>query len=104
MAFGKKYRGSRLNNSTGKGYWKVTEKDQIIHYNREMVGMKKTLVYHAGQAPNGRRTNWIMQEYRLVEGELEKAGVEHVCMNIIQFHSEFCILFSSNSCFGSSDS
>nr|GMC55853.1 NAC domain containing protein 50-like [Ipomoea batatas] len=74
----KKYKGSRLINRsfTEKGYWKMSEKDQTVSHKRVIVGMKKTLVYHAGKPPNGRRTNWVMHEYRLVEAELDKAGVQ----------------------------
>nr|GMC50096.1 NAC domain-containing protein 78-like [Ipomoea batatas] len=74
----KKYKGSRLINRsfTEKGYWKTSEKDQTVSHKREIVGMKKTLVYHAGKPPNGRRTNWVMHEYRLVEAELDKTGVQ----------------------------
>ncbi|CAN8273685.1 unnamed protein product [Cochlearia groenlandica] len=59
--------GSRPNRVAGSGYWKATGTDKIIMSEGRRVGIKKALVFYAGKAPKGTKTNWIMHEYRLIE-------------------------------------
>lgn len=58
--------GSRPNRAAGSGYWKATGADKPIG-NPKAVGIKKALVFYAGKAPKGEKTNWIMHEYRLAD-------------------------------------
>lgn len=56
--------GSRPNRAAGTGYWKATGADKHIG-KPKALGIKKALVFYAGKAPKGVKTNWIMHEYRL---------------------------------------
>jgi hypothetical protein len=57
-------KGSRPNRAAGTGYWKATGADKPIGKPKPL-GIKKALVFYAGKAPKGVKTNWIMHEYRL---------------------------------------
>ncbi|CAK9271810.1 unnamed protein product [Sphagnum jensenii] len=63
-------KGVRPNRAAASGYWKATGTDKPIYTNMgvRQIGVKKTLVFYEGRAPKGTKTNWIMHEYRLVEG------------------------------------
>ncbi|KAI4366012.1 hypothetical protein MLD38_021941 [Melastoma candidum] len=66
--------GSRTNRATASGYWKATGKDRPILRKGSLVGMRKTLVFYRGRAPKGRKTDWVMHEFR-VDGSLPHLNI-----------------------------
>ncbi|XP_059430193.1 NAC domain-containing protein 2-like [Corylus avellana] len=65
--------GDRPNRSTGDGYWKASGADKSIKDARNIVvGFKKSLVFYEGKAPRGRKSHWIMHEYRINDAPRRK--------------------------------
>ncbi|XP_062003865.1 NAC transcription factor 29-like [Rosa rugosa] len=61
--------GTRPNRAAGLGYWKATGTDKHIFSScgTKSIGVKKALVFYTGHPPKGVKTEWIMNEYRLLD-------------------------------------
>ncbi|THU50326.1 hypothetical protein C4D60_Mb06t19030 [Musa balbisiana] len=57
--------GTRTSRATAAGFWKATGRDKPVISSSRVIGLRKTLVFYKGRAPNGRKTDWLMHEYRL---------------------------------------
>ncbi|XP_052202879.1 NAC domain-containing protein 96-like [Diospyros lotus] len=62
-------RSERKQNSE-HGFWKATGEACEIFTDSSLIGWRTTLEFYKGQAPHGRKTNWVMQEYKITEKSL----------------------------------
>ncbi|KAK2971898.1 hypothetical protein RJ640_000521, partial [Escallonia rubra] len=86
-ARGRKYpNGSQSKRATDFGYWKATGKERNVKSGSNVIGTKRTLVFHTGRAPKGKRTEWIMHEY-CMSGNSQDSVV--VCR--LRKNNDFCL-------------
>ncbi|KAH7671069.1 NAC domain-containing protein [Dioscorea alata] len=52
---------------SGDGYWTPVTDDEPVFSGENKVGVKKSLVYCIGEAPEGIKTSWLMHEYHLLD-------------------------------------
>ena len=89
----KKYpTGTRTNRATAAGFWKATGRDKPIYAKHCLVGMRKTLVYYKGRAPNGQKSDWIMHEYRLETNENGPPQASYSYVISLDIHRSLSIL------------
>ncbi|CAA0810700.1 NAC domain-containing protein 90 [Striga hermonthica] len=71
----KEVRGGRPSRTTASGYWKATGSPTYVYSSSssnhsKVIGVKKSMVFYNGKAPNGRKTKWKMNEYRAIKQDL----------------------------------
>lgn len=61
------------------GFWMSTGEACEIYSTPVFTGLRKTLQFYEGQAPNGQKTNWMMQEYTTTEKYSNKLDSRALC-------------------------
>ncbi|XP_038883494.1 NAC domain-containing protein 90-like [Benincasa hispida] len=61
-------RGGRPKRVTTTGYWKATGSPSYVYSsnNHKSIGVKRSMVFYNGRAPKGTKTQWKMNEYKLI--------------------------------------
>ena len=68
----REFRGGRPTRTTATGYWKATGSPCYVYSssaesNNKVIGVRKTMVFYKGKAPNGKKTKWKMNEYKAIK-------------------------------------
>ncbi|CAK7347675.1 unnamed protein product [Dovyalis caffra] len=58
---------SKENDNTGLGFWKVKYEACKLFSNSAITGWRTTLEFFEGRVPYERKTDWLMQEYRITQ-------------------------------------
>lgn len=89
--------GKRPNRGAESGYWKATGSDKNVVMGRKVIGYKKTLVFYQGKPQSGKKTAWIMQEYRVNQLPRQKQTPTDMRVRIYIF-PYLCLTYISHAC------
>lgn len=68
-------RGGRPSRTTCSGYWKATgSPSHVFSAENKVIGLKKSMVFYRGKAPNGTKTKWKMNEYRAIQQDFPNSA------------------------------
>ncbi|KAH7855364.1 hypothetical protein Vadar_024073 [Vaccinium darrowii] len=72
----KEVRSGRPNRLTTTGFWKATGSPGYVYSSdNRIIGWKRTMVFYEGRAPTGTKTQWKMNEYTAIDGELASSSL-----------------------------
>ncbi|XWS66631.1 hypothetical protein CRYUN_Cryun05aG0216600 [Craigia yunnanensis] len=93
-------RGGRPRRLTTTGYWKATGSPGCVYSsNNRPIGVKRTMVFYNGRAPNGRKTEWKMNEYKAIE----EAASSNGATSTLRHEFSLCRVYKKSKCVRSFD-
>ncbi|KAJ9184517.1 hypothetical protein P3X46_004232 [Hevea brasiliensis] len=93
--------GGRPNRLTDTGYWKSTGSPCVVYSsNNRCIGVKRTMVFYKGRVPNGRKTEWKMNEYKAIQGEVSSSASAHP---VLKQEFYLCRVYKKAKCLRSFD-
>ncbi|XVE96376.1 hypothetical protein REPUB_Repub02eG0215900 [Reevesia pubescens] len=93
-------RGGRPRRLTTTGYWKATGSPGCVYSSdNRLIGVKRTMVFYNGRAPNGRKTEWTMNEYKAIDEAAASNGATPTLRN----EFSLCRMFKKSKCLRSFD-
>ncbi|KAE8717053.1 NAC domain-containing protein 90 [Hibiscus syriacus] len=93
-------RGGRPKRLTTTGYWKATGSPTCVYSSdNRPIGVKRTMVFYNGRAPNGRKTEWKMNEYKAIE----EAASSNASTPTLRHEFSLCRVYKKSRCLRSFD-
>ncbi|KAK2364414.1 hypothetical protein P8452_67378 [Trifolium repens] len=91
-------RGGRPRRLTTTGYWKATgSPNHVYSSDNRVIGMKRTMVFYSGRAPNGKKTDWKMNEYKAIQLDHEASSSNKLEPKLRQEFS-LCRVYKKSKC------
>ncbi|KAH1123142.1 hypothetical protein J1N35_006302 [Gossypium stocksii] len=95
-------RGGRPKRLTSSGYWKATGSPGYVYsFNSRPIGVKRTMVFYNGRAPNGKKTDWKMNEYKAIQDHVSLANA--TAPPTLRQEFSLCRVYKKSKCLRSFD-
>lgn len=89
-------RGGRPKRLTTTGYWKATgSPNHVYSSDNRIIGIKRTMVFYSGRAPNGTKTDWKMNEYSAIKGE-PSSSISNKAVPTVRIIFTACLRFRAS--------
>ncbi|KAF2307657.1 hypothetical protein GH714_030645 [Hevea brasiliensis] len=72
----------------------------VYSSNNRCIGVKRTMVFYEGRVPNGRKTEWKMNEYKAIQGEVSSPASAHP---VLKQEFYLCRVYKKAKCLRSFD-
>nr|QSD99828.1 NAC family transcription factor [Melilotus albus] len=70
--------------------------NHVYSSDNRIVGMKRTMVFYSGRAPNGKKTDWKMNEYKAIQ--LDEASSSNQVAPKLRQEFSLCRVYKKSKC------